>query len=81
MVAVSQSTPGPIGINMATYVGFEMSGIIGAVIATAGLVAPSLIIIILVARFFFHFNETPLVRSAFLGLRPSGDRTDCNGRL
>ena len=71
MVAVSQSTPGPIGINMATYVGFELSGIIGAVIATAGLVTPSVIIIILVAKFFFHFNENSLVRSAFLGLRPA----------
>ena len=71
MVAVSQSTPGPIGINMATYVGFESAGIPGAVIATTGLVTPSIIIIVLVAKFFFHFNEAPLVRSAFQGLRPA----------
>ncbi|OQY34371.1 MAG: chromate transporter [Spirochaetaceae bacterium 4572_59] len=71
MVAVSQSTPGPIGINMATYVGFETVGLIGGIVATAGLVCPSVIIILLVAKFFFHFNEKPLVRSAFLGLRPA----------
>ena len=71
MVAVSQSTPGPIGVNMATYVGFRTAGIAGAVTATAGLVAPSVIIIILVAKFFYHFNEHPLVQSAFLGLRPA----------
>lgn len=71
MVAVSQSTPGPIGINMATYVGFETAGIFGGVVATAGLVSPSVIIILIVARFFFHFNEKPLIRSAFLGLRPA----------
>jgi chromate transporter len=71
MVAISQSTPGPIGINMATYVGYQTAGIAGAVTATAGLTAPSVIIIILVAKFFYHFNEAPLVRSAFQSLRPA----------
>jgi len=71
MVAVSESTPGPIGVNMATYVGYETAGIPGALGATLGLVSPSVIIIVLVARFFLHFNEKPLVRSAFSGLRPA----------
>ncbi len=71
MVAISQSTPGAIGINMATYVGYQTAGIPGGITATAGLVAPSLIIIVLIARFFYHFNEEPLVRSAFTGLRPA----------
>ena len=71
MVAVSQSTPGPIGINMATYVGYQTAGIPGGITATAGLVAPSLIIIILIAKFFLHFNDRPLVQDAFYGLRPA----------
>ncbi len=71
MVAISQSTPGAIGINMATYVGFQTAGIPGGVAATMGIVAPSLIIIILIARFFYHFNEEPLVKDAFSGLRPA----------
>ena len=50
MVAVSESTPGPIGVNMATYVGFQHNGVLGAIVATAGLVLPSIIIILLVAN-------------------------------
>ncbi|MDC7232943.1 MAG: chromate transporter [Spirochaetales bacterium] len=71
MVAISESTPGPIGINMATYVGLEQAGIAGSVAATLGLVSPSLIIIVIVARYFFHFNEKPLVQAALSGLRPA----------
>ena len=50
MVAVSESTPGPIGVNMATYVGYTTGGIPGAVIATLGIIAPSIIIILLIAK-------------------------------
>ena len=50
MIAVSESTPGPIGVNMATYVGFHLAGVVGSVVATLGLIAPSVIIILLVAR-------------------------------
>lgn len=71
MVAISESTPGPIGVNMATYVGLEQAGIAGSLAATLGLVSPSLIIIIVVARYFLHFNEKPLVQSALSGLRPA----------
>ncbi|MDC7241331.1 MAG: chromate transporter [Spirochaetales bacterium] len=71
MVAVSESTPGPIGVNMATYVGLEQAGIGGSLAATLGLVSPSLIIIVLVARYFLHFNEKPLVQSILKGLRPA----------
>jgi len=69
MVAVSESTPGPIGINMATYLGFEFHGIPGAVIATAGTVLPSLIVILIIARFLHAWREIPLVRAAFYGIR------------
>ena len=70
MVAVSESTPGPIGVNMATYVGFETAGIPGAVIATLGLVTPSIMIILLIARALKAFRENPYVEAGFYGLRP-----------
>lgn len=70
MVAVSESTPGPIGVNMATYVGFTVAGIPGAVIATLGLIFPSIIIILLIARILNKFRSNKYVDSAFYGLRP-----------
>ncbi len=70
MIAVSESTPGPIGVNMATYVGFTTAGIPGAVIATLGLVTPSVIIILLIARVLAAFRQNKYVDAAFYGLRP-----------
>ena len=70
MIAVSESTPGPIGVNMATYVGFETAGIPGAVVATLGLICPSIIIIILIARVLKQFRENKTVDAVFYGLRP-----------
>ena len=70
MIAVSESTPGPIGVNMATYVGFTTAGIPGAVIATVGLVTPSVIIILLIARVLAAFRQNKYVDAAFYGLRP-----------
>jgi chromate transporter len=71
MIAVSESTPGPIGANVATYVGFSQMGILGSVIATLGLVTPSVIIIILIAKFVLHFRDNKVVDSVFIGLRPA----------
>lgn len=71
MLAVSESTPGPIGINMATYVGFTVGGIPGAIIATVGEVTPSIIVILLVAAILEKFRDSKLVGSAFYGLRPA----------
>ncbi|MDR1785215.1 MAG: chromate transporter [Spirochaetaceae bacterium] len=71
MIAISESTPGPIGINMATYVGFKLAGVPGAMVATCGTVLPSLISIVFIARFFTAFHEKPLVQAAFSGLRPA----------
>lgn len=70
MIAVGESTPGPIGINMATYVGFITAGIPGAVTATLGLVAPSVIIILIIARVLKSFRDNKYVDAAFYGLRP-----------
>ncbi len=71
MIAVSESTPGPIGVNMATYAGYITAGIPGAVIATIGLITPSVIVILLVAAFLSKFHENKYVNGAFYGLRPA----------
>ena len=70
MIAVGESTPGPIGVNMATYVGFTTGGIPGAVIATLGLVTPSIIVILIIARILEAFRQNKYVDAAFYGLRP-----------
>ena len=71
MLAVSESTPGPIGINMATYVGYTVGGIPGAVIATIGEVTPSIIVILIVAMMLKKFRDSKYVNDAFYGLRPA----------
>ncbi|NMA96197.1 MAG: chromate transporter [Clostridiales bacterium] len=71
MIAISESTPGPIGINTATFVGNNTAGLLGGIIATLGLVAPSIIIIVIIAHYFAKFNERPIVRAGFYGLRPA----------
>ena len=71
MIAVSESTPGPIGVNMATYAGFHTAGILGSLIATFALVLPSVIVIILVAKVLEKFRQNRLVDAAFYGLRPA----------
>ncbi|MEG1304619.1 MAG: chromate transporter [Oscillospiraceae bacterium] len=71
MIAVSESTPGPIGVNMATYVGFSTCGILGSIVATIGLITPSIIVILIIAKFLEAFRGNKLVKSAFYGLRPA----------
>ncbi len=71
MIAVSQSTPGPIGINMATYAGFNAAGILGGLIATVGLVTPSVIVIIIVAHVLNKFKQSRAVQAIFYALRPA----------
>ena len=70
-VAVSESTPGPFAVNMATYVGSEMGGVLGAACATLGVVLPSFLVILLVARCFDRFRESRLVKGAMSGLKPA----------
>lgn len=70
MLAVSESTPGPIGINMATYAGFKAAGFLGGLVATLSLVLPSLIVVILIAKLLNNFSKNPFVRSAFSTIRP-----------
>ncbi len=71
MVAISESTPGPVGINMATYAGYNAAGVPGAVVATLSLTAPALIIIVLIAKFLDSFSENAAVKAVFYGIRPA----------
>ena len=71
MVAVSESTPGPIGVNMASYVGYTTAGIPGVIVATLGLVTPCIIVILVIAKFLQKFRSSPLVDKIFYGLRPA----------
>lgn len=80
VVAISQMTPGPIGINSATYCGYtavhnagmgNAMAILGSLTATFALVLPSLILMIVISRMFMKYMKTPLVQSVFIGLRPA----------
>lgn len=70
-VAVSESTPGPFAINIATYVGSETAGFFGAVCSTLGVVLPSFVIILIVAGFYAKFKESRAVKGVMMGLRPA----------
>lgn len=80
MIAVSESTPGPLGVNMATYVGYTVGlsqlgspwmGIVGAVAATLGLISPSIVIVLCISFFLKRFRTSTLVDAALYGLRPA----------
>lgn len=80
MIAISQSTPGPIGINMATYAGFQALysatgnvalGALGALVATLSLVLPSIVVILIIATILQRFQESRAVQAAFYGIRPA----------
>ena len=77
MIAVSESTPGAMGVNMATYVGFTIArlhgipGIIGAIVATLGLTFPSIVVIVIIAGFLQKFRQSKTVDAVFYGLRPA----------
>lgn len=71
IIAVSESTPGPIAINMATFVGSEQGGFLGAVLATLGVITPSVIIILLIAGLFKNVLNTKVAKSVLAGVRPA----------
>lgn len=71
MVAISESTPGPMGVNMSTYAGFSAGGVLGGICSTLGLVIPSVIIILIVASLFNKFKNSPVVDKVFKGIRPA----------
>ena len=69
MIAISESTPGPMGVNMATYVGFHTAGVLGGIVATLGLVSSSIVIILVIAGFLEKFRQSKAVDAVFYGLR------------
>ncbi|MEG0077099.1 chromate transporter [Anaerorhabdus sp.] len=71
MIAISESTPGPMGINMATYVGYHMFGLPGAIATSLALVAPSIIVICIIANMLTKFKQNQTVQDVFYGLRPA----------
>lgn len=71
MIAISESTPGPLGLNMSTYAGYQAMGVTGGLLSSFGLVLPSVIIIIIIARFLDNFNQNRYVQGAFRGIRPA----------
>lgn len=79
MIAISESTPGPIGVNMATYAGYQagfsvggpLLGILGGIVATLSLVLPSIIVILIIAGFLQKFKENKIVKNTFYCLRPA----------
>lgn len=69
MIAVSESSPGPIGVNMATYLGFQTGGVLCGIVSTLALVMPSIIVILIIARILEKFRDSIAVRNLFYGLR------------
>lgn len=70
MIAIAEATPGPVGVNMATYAGYSAAGLIGAIVSTFSLVAPSLIIVIIVAKILDKFKENRYIKAILSGLQP-----------
>ena len=71
MIAVSESTPGALGINMATYAGYITAGVPGGIVATLGLISPSILVILIIARMLGRCKDSPLVEEGLYGLRPA----------
>lgn len=70
VVALSQATPGPIAINSATYIGYKVAGFWGSVAATAGVVVPSFVIMLILGFLFYKYRNVALVKDIFRGIRP-----------
>ena len=70
MIAISQMTPGPIAINMATFIGFRTAGILGSLVATLAVCLPSFVLVLILIRFVLAFDENPIVLSVLGVLRP-----------
>ena len=71
MIAISESTPGPLGINMGTYVGYKTVGMFGGLVSTLGIITPAIVIIILISKALQKFKNSPVVEKVFYGLRPA----------
>ncbi len=72
MIAISSITPGPVGVNVATFAGYTTSGILGAVVATASVILPSLIIVVIISKLLEQFKHNKYVQSVIYTLKPAG---------
>ncbi len=72
MIAISSITPGPVGVNVATFAGYTTSGILGALIATTSVILPSIIIVIIISKLLQQFKHNPYVRSVIYTIKPAG---------
>jgi chromate transporter len=70
IIAIAEMTPGPIAVNSATFVGYKVAGIFGGLVATVGVAMPSLILILIVSRYFYKFQDHPVNKMIFYGIRP-----------
>lgn len=71
MIAISESTPGAMGVNMSTYVGYTTAGVLGSIVGPLGLVFPSIVIIVIISKIINKFKESQTVQDIFYGLRPA----------
>ncbi len=71
MIAIAEATPGPVGVNMATYAGYNAAGVLGGIAATIALILPGIVIIFCMAKFLSAFSDHPLVKAVFYGIRPA----------
>lgn len=71
LITISQMTPGPIGVNTATFVGIRVGGVLGAVVSTLGLVTPSCIIVLVISYFYFKYKDMHILRGVLSGIRPA----------
>ncbi|HHU52348.1 MAG TPA: chromate transporter [Firmicutes bacterium] len=71
IIAVAEMTPGPVAINSATYIGYQTLGVAGSIVATLGVISPSLIILLIIARLFKRFSASPMVKAVISSLRPA----------
>lgn len=71
MIAVSESSPGPVSVNLATFVGSERAGVLGSFLATLGVILPAFIIMLIVSKIFTQYQNNKIVQSAFTGIKPT----------
>jgi chromate transporter len=69
LIAISQSTPGPIAINLATFIGYNNAGVLGALVSSLAVILPAFILALIIARFLQHFNDHPIVKAVLVGLK------------
>ncbi|MGI5822434.1 MAG: chromate transporter [Dethiobacteria bacterium] len=71
IIAIAEMTPGPIAVNAATYIGYRTAGFAGSIVATAGVSLPPIVLVLIIAGYFFKFRDQPVITMVFYGVRPA----------